>query len=95
LVGVLGELDVLSSRNEEILSRFSQELTRLLKSETEAARSLAFSLILKHLTHCPKDGAGGGGYLDALLKLLHEENSHVRDALMERIHEFVLLDQGN
>ncbi|ODM95419.1 Integrator complex subunit 1 [Orchesella cincta] len=92
IIPILQDLEVFSTRNPAALYHFSEHLSPLLNSESDCCRNLAFSLIIKHVTYNP---ASGSSYLESVLQALQSRNSHVRDTVLERIHEFVVLCQEN
>jgi len=92
VVPILPELDTLSNRNPAVLHKFSDNLIPLVLSENDNCRNLAFSLILKHMTYCPSVNTI---YLKVVLQALQASTSHLKDSLLDRLHEFVVLAQEN
>lgn len=87
---ILQDLDCASNRNPLILESFSERLKSLMVCSNELCRTLAFSLILKHITYSPrcKDI-----YFEPVMAALYTENSHIRSTFIERISEFIILSQ--
>ncbi|CAG7822634.1 unnamed protein product [Allacma fusca] len=87
---ILQDLDCASNRNPSILESFSERLKSLMVCNNELCRTLAFSLILKHITYSP---SSKDVYFESVMAALYTENSHIRSTFVERISEFIILSQ--
>lgn len=90
LLEVLGDIDEMSRRRPEILGFFSTNLQRLMSSEEEACRSLAFSLALRSIQNNPSIAAD---FLPTFMYCLGSRDLEVAQTALRNLPEYTLLCQ--
>ncbi|XP_045432794.1 integrator complex subunit 1 isoform X2 [Pipistrellus kuhlii] len=90
LLEVLGDIDEMSRRRPEILGFFSTNLQRLMSSEEEVCRSLAFSLALRSIQNNPSIAAD---FLPTFMYCLGSRDFEVAQTALRNLPEYTLLCQ--
>ncbi|XP_036913853.1 integrator complex subunit 1 isoform X2 [Sturnira hondurensis] len=90
LLEVLSDIDEMSRRRPEILGFFSTNLQRLMSSEEESCRSLAFSLALRSIQNDPSIAAD---FLPTFMYCLGSRDFEVVQTALGSLPEFTLLCQ--
>ncbi|KAM5301254.1 integrator complex subunit 1 isoform 1-T1 [Glossophaga mutica] len=90
LLEVLSDVDEMSRRRPEVLGFFSTNLQRLMSSEEESCRSLAFSLALRSIQNDPSIAAD---FLPTFMYCLGSRDFEVVQTALRSLPEYTLLCQ--
>ncbi|XP_054429276.1 integrator complex subunit 1 [Pteronotus mesoamericanus] len=90
LLEVLSDIDEMSRRRPEVLDFFSTNLQRLMSSEEESCRSLAFSLALRSIQNNPSTAAD---FLPTFMYCLGSRDFEVVQTALRNLPEYTLLCQ--
>ncbi|KAM7143374.1 integrator complex subunit 1 [Molossus nigricans] len=90
LLEVLSDIDEMSRRRPEVLGFFSTDLQRLMSSEEEPCRSLAFSLALRSIQNNPSIAAD---FLPTFMYCLGSRDFEVVQTALRNLPEYTLLCQ--
>ncbi|XP_053512969.1 integrator complex subunit 1 isoform X2 [Artibeus jamaicensis] len=90
LLEVLSDIDELSRRRPEVLGFFSTNLQRLMSSEEESCRNLAFSLALRSIQNDPSIAAD---FLPTFMYCLGSRDFEVVQTALRSLPEYTLLCQ--
>ncbi|KAI5929693.1 integrator complex subunit 1 isoform X4 [Manis javanica] len=90
LLEVLSDIDEMSRRRPEVLGCFSTSLQRLMSSEEEACRTLAFTLALRSVQNDPSIAAD---FLPTFMYCLGSRDFEVVQTALRNLPEYTLLCQ--
>uniref|UniRef100_K9IQL1 Uncharacterized protein n=1 Tax=Desmodus rotundus TaxID=9430 RepID=K9IQL1_DESRO len=90
LLEVLSDIDEMSRRRPEVLGFFSTNLQRLMSSEEESCRGLAFSLALRSIQNNPSIAAD---FLPTFMYCLGSRDFEVVQTALRNLPEYTLLCQ--
>ncbi|KAK2501810.1 hypothetical protein MC885_012622 [Smutsia gigantea] len=90
LLEVLSDIDEMSRRRPEVLGCFSTSLQRLMSSEEEACRTLAFTLALRSVQNDPSIAAD---FLPTFMHCLGSRDFEVVQTALRSLPEYTLLCQ--